>query len=176
MKKDTPHNTITPLNLHLSSSNLKDFFITHLNRIYCAKAHLMKCLPELGELAGFTDIKFAIDETIEIVGNQLSRMEEIYTIMGAEYSEQNCAGLVGLVDDAFTAIKQADNNAELCDMSTLFYMLNIESVEMASFQILQIAAGKLGNKQVIQLLQESYDEAREDRALFLEISAKYIAS
>ena len=174
--ENTNDHQITPQNLNLSDDNLDKFFLTHLNRIYCAKAHLMKKLPELANLAAFTDLRFAIEETIEIVGNQLVRMNEIYTILNSNYSEDHCTGLVGLVEDAFEAIKQNGHNLELRDMSTLYYMLNIESVETASFQILQIAADKLGNKQIKQLLKESFDEAKDDRALFLEISAKYIAS
>jgi ferritin-like metal-binding protein YciE len=65
---------------------------------------------------------------------------------------------------------------ELRDMSILFYLQNIESMEMASFQVLRIAAVKLKNKQIKQLLTENVDEAKESRTLLLLISAKYITS
>jgi len=45
---------------------------------------------------------------------------------------------------------------------------------MASFQVLQMAAVKLKNKQIKQLLKENYDEAKADRTLLLLIAAKYI--
>jgi hypothetical protein len=49
-------------------------------------------------------------------------------------------------------------------------------MEMASFQILQIAAVKLKNNQIKQLIRENYDEAKADRTLMLLIAAKYITS
>jgi hypothetical protein len=60
---------------------------------------------------------------------------------------------------------------ELRDMSILFYLQNIESME-----VLRIAAVKLKNKQIKQLLTENVDEAKESRTLLLLISAKYITS
>jgi len=47
---------------------------------------------------------------------------------------------------------------------------------MASFQILEMAAVKINNKQIVQLLQENYKEAKADRTLFLLISTKYISN
>ncbi|MDO7743345.1 MAG: DUF892 family protein, partial [Pedobacter sp.] len=59
-------------------------------------------------------------------------------------------------------------------LSIIFYLQNIESVEMASFQILQMAAVRLNNKHISQLLKENYEEAKSDRTLLLLISSKYI--
>jgi ferritin-like metal-binding protein YciE len=101
-------------------------------------------------------------------------MEVIYNLLDAEISKGSINGLTGLVDDAFEAIREQTGEAELRDMSIIFYLQNIESVEMASFQVLQMAAVKLKNKQIKQLLKENYDEAKADRTLLLLIAAKYI--
>ncbi|RZJ87059.1 MAG: DUF892 family protein, partial [Chryseobacterium sp.] len=63
---------------------------------------------------------------------------------------------------------------ELQDLSIIFYLQNIESVEMASFQVLQMAAVKLHNNHINKLLKDNYDEAKTDRTLLLLISSKYI--
>jgi ferritin-like metal-binding protein YciE len=55
---------------------------------------------------------------------------------------------------------------ELRDLSVAFYMQNIESMEVASFQVLQMAAVKLKNKQIKQLTRENYDETKSDRTCF----------
>lgn len=161
--------------INLGSNQLKRFFITHLDRIYAAKVHLITKLPILVAEAQFSDLKNAIEETIAGVRNQIIRMQMIYTLLDAEPQEGSIHGLIGLVDDAFEAIKQQDGEAELQDLSIIFYLQNIESVEMASFQILRMAAVKL-DKQVGALLKENYEEAKSDRALLLLISSKYIVS
>jgi ferritin-like metal-binding protein YciE len=96
--------------------------------------------------------------------------------MDEEITDDNCKGMLGLVDEAFDSVIEYKNDAALRDLSLLYYMQNIESIEMASFQILQIAAVKLKNKQVIQLLRENYDEAKADRTLMLLITAKYMSA
>ncbi|TSJ36540.1 DUF892 family protein [Mucilaginibacter corticis] len=160
--------------IQLGSKKLKVFFVTHLNRIYYAKAHLVEWLPKLRDEARFSDLRHAIGETVEDVEKQIARMELIYELLDAEISKGSINGVTGLVDDAFEAIREQAADAELRDMSIIFYLQNIESVEMASFQVLQMAAVKLKNRQVTQLLKENYDEAKADRTLLLLIAAKYI--
>jgi ferritin-like metal-binding protein YciE len=160
--------------IELGSEKLKVFFINHLNRIYFAKAHLVNRLPQLASEVHFSDLSHAIQETVDDVEKQMARMEVIYAIMDSAIGKGSIHGLTGLIDDAFEAIKEQSGESELRDLSIIFYLQNIESVEMASFQILQMAAIKLKNKQISQLLKENYDEAKADRTLFMLIAAKYI--
>lgn len=160
--------------IKLGSKKLKTFFIDHLNRIYSAKLHLIDRLPLLSNEAYFSDLQNAIAETVQNVEKQIARMEMIYALLDKEVAPANVLGLTSLVDDAFEAIQRQKGDAVLRDLSILFYLQNIESVEMASFQILQMAAVKIKNQQVVQLLKENYEEAKADRTLFLLISTKYI--
>lgn len=163
-------------NINFNKDKLRTFFIGHLDKIYCAKMHLITKLPSLLEKAHFTNLKSAIIETISHVEQEISRMELIYMILDSNYSDCNAKGLTGLVEDAFAAIKEQEADKELRDLAILFYLQNIESVEMASFQILQMAAVKLKNKQIAALLKENFEEAKADRTLFLLIASKYITS
>ena len=58
----------TPLK-DLSQAELRQFFISHLNRIYCAKSQLIDKLPQLGKRSGFRDLQQAIGETMEVVSS-----------------------------------------------------------------------------------------------------------
>jgi ferritin-like metal-binding protein YciE len=165
-----------PGRISLGSKKLSIYFINNLDKIYAAKTHLVKHLPEIADQVHFSDLRHAIVETLEDVEKQLARMDIIYTILDAERAKGNCSGLVGLVDDAFEDIKLHSKEPELRDLSIAFYMQNIESVEMASFQVLEMAAIKMKNKQVKQLIKENYDEAKADRTLLLLITAKYVTA
>lgn len=167
---------MTSNNINLGSEKLRRFFITHLNRIYFAKLHLVKRLPEIADLAHFNDLQQAIADTTDEVRKQISRMHTIYALFNTEVTIETHKGLSGLVEDAFSAVKLQGNDPELRDMSILFYMQNIESVEMTSFQVLQIAAVKLKNEKVSELLKENFEAAKNSRALLLMVTAKYITS
>lgn len=174
MNDDT--NEIPNRNIKLGSDKLQTFFIEHLNRIYSAKIHLVEKLPTLQDEAYFSDLRHAIAETVESVEKQIARMQLIYEILDENVAPARVKGLSGLVDDAFNAIQQQKGESELRDLSIIFYMQNIESVEIASFQILRMAAVKIKNTQVSKLLKENYEASKAVRTLFLLISTKYIVN
>ncbi|SEJ40491.1 Ferritin-like metal-binding protein YciE [Dyadobacter koreensis] len=163
-------------NISLNKSDLEEFFIHHLNKIYAAKTLLVSELPELFDSVYFSDLREGILDTIEEVKKQISRMDEIYDILDISYIDANPNGLKGLIEDSFQDIKQHSENPELRDMSILFYLHNIESIEMASFQILEMLAVKLRINKIKQLIQDNYEDAKASRTLLLLINAKYIST
>ena len=174
--EENPKNPKEVKKISFGPKKLKTFFVTHLDKIYAAKAHLVSHLPKIADETHFSDLRHAILETMDDVEKQMARMEIIYNILDAERSEGNFSGLAGLVDDAFADITLHSAEPELRDLSIAFYMQNIESMEASSFQILQMAAVKLKSKQIKQLIKENYDEAKADRTLLLLITAKYITA
>jgi ferritin-like metal-binding protein YciE len=75
---------------NLDPEKVIQFFTDHLNRIYCAKAHLQKQLPQMRTYANFTDLEHAITETLVDVEQQISRMNEIYTLMKIKPGFESC--------------------------------------------------------------------------------------
>ena len=47
------------------------FFLTYLNKIFCAKTHFAERLPELADQAEFRDLSNAILETLDDIMKQL---------------------------------------------------------------------------------------------------------
>jgi len=162
--------------IHLGSKRLLDFFISNLDKIYCAKKHMVDRFPEIAGEAHFEDLNHAIMETVEDVKKQIARMDKIYDQLGTENNAAGCQGLAGMIEEAFTAIADQKDDGALRDMAILFYMQNLESIEASSFQVLQILAKKLRNAEITQLLKENLDEAKDDRKLLLDITAKYATS
>lgn len=158
----------------LEPAKLKRFFLDHLDRIYCAKSHMVVSFSGIAKQAHFSDLCLAIMETVDDVKRQICRMDEIYLLLGAQCNNSSCGGMVGMLAEAVTAINEINNDVLMRDMAILFYLQNIESIETASFQVLQIIAKKFNNPQVSQLLKENFDEADDDRGLLLMITRKYV--
>jgi ferritin-like metal-binding protein YciE len=137
----------------LNPSELKQFFISHLNRIFCAKSQLEEKLPVIAGSAHSHDLRLAVSPS---------------------YAPESCLGLVGFLDEAFQSIGPPLDGPSLRDLSILFYMQNIESIEMVSFEVMMRVADKLHERSVVELLRECYIEARQDQAMFSSISGKYI--
>jgi ferritin-like metal-binding protein YciE len=171
MKK--PNDTAALPQVILAADKLKSFFLAHLNRIYCSKSHLAERFPDLALNAHFSDLKHVVNETLEDVEKQIARMGEIYVLLDAQYSFEKCNGLIGMIEEAYDAIHE-QNDSEMRDLAILFYLQHIDSVEMSSFKALQMIALKLKDKQVEQLLLENFDDAKNDRALLVAITQKYL--
>jgi ferritin-like metal-binding protein YciE len=162
--------------INVDRDDLENFFAHHLNKIYTAKTLLVSELPQLLDNAHFTDLKEAIDHTIEDVRQQILRMDKIYELLPIAFSKVHSNGMNGLMEDSFSEIQLHSENPELRDMSILFYLQIIECIEMATFQVLEMAFVKLENDQVKNLIRQNYEASKADRTLFLLISAKYIST
>ncbi|MBE9662701.1 DUF892 family protein [Mucilaginibacter myungsuensis] len=160
----------------LDQGQLLNFFTDHLNRIHCAKSHIVKSFPAVADMAHFDDIRHAVLETKADVDKQIARMEQIFKLCNCTPSEAPCLGMVALLNEAFVAVKEQVGDPQLRDMAILFYLQNIEGLEATSFQILKLTAERLDNPQISQLLQENYDESREDRALLVWLTEKYLSA
>lgn len=160
--------------MQFSSIKLRSFFVKHLNIVYAVKSHLLQSLPQLSAEVYFRDLYLAIQESITDIEKQMIRMEVVFELLDAEVKNEIAKSELSLIDDVFASIKEYDTDPELKDLAILFYLQNIESIEMSSFQILQMAAVKLKNTQIAQLIKENYDEAKADRTLILLIASKYM--
>jgi ferritin-like metal-binding protein YciE len=158
----------------LDQAELRRFFISHLNRIYCAKNQLADKLPIIAGNTHSPELRLAVSQATDCVRVQIGRLEEIYARLHASYMPESCIGLLGFLDEAFQSIGPPLDRPSLRDLSILFYMQNIESIEMASFDVMTRVADKLNEFQVARLLRECHDDARQDKALFNSIAGQYI--
>jgi len=176
MMDDSPEKSKKTDRININSHQIRLFFLDHLNKIYAVKKHLVTSLPKLAEEVEYQDLYEAICDTVNDVDKQVVRMELIFALLDAEVSVDASEDVASLANYGFEAIRLHGSEPVLRDLSIIFYMQNLESLEMASFRILQIAAVKLKNKQVGQLLMENYMEAKADRTLMRLLAAKYVTS
>ena len=162
--------------INFQPSDLKRYFIHHLSKIYCAKNHLVDNFPEVLRLATFADLKEVINNNIEDLRNQIARMREIYQILNIDYEPGSCRMFQGLIDELFRGANEDVGNPELRDMSIIYYLQNLESLEMASFHALQMAAIKFNNDDINELLKDNFQEAKTERAMLRLLTAKYLTS
>ena len=162
--------------IDLSSPELNKYFWTHLNKVYCAKRHLLSQLPQVADIAKFSGLKDVIAATTSDVARQLQRIEQIYVLLDQTYHDEECRGLIGLIDEVFGNVDKEHGNKKLQDMAIIYYLQNIESLEMASLQTLQLAAVKFGNEAVNALLKETFNDIKGERDMLLLLSAKYLTN
>lgn len=153
---------------------MKKHFVHHLNRIYFGKKYLQKHLPALTGRASFKKLRFAIEELLDSVNNQVKRIEEIYQIISARPDQESCVPIIAVFKDAFEIQDYGEESCLLNDIDIILYMQLLEHINITSYRMLKILASSLEYKEAEQLLIESFDESRDDDKLLVMIADEYL--
>jgi ferritin-like metal-binding protein YciE len=157
----------------LDAHLLYKVFVHNLNRIYFAKRYLDKKMANLIDMASFKALQLGMSEFWDDVKKQISRMNEIYDIIGELPSDKNCNPLKAVVKDGF-CLDEKHEIAILNDMDIILYMQMLEHINMSSYSLLKSVAAELNYDNIEQLLKECFDECVDNDELFVLIAKEYI--
>ena len=158
----------------LDTPLLKQVFVHNLNRIYFGKCYLNNHLDHLLHIASFTALQQAIQEFWDDVKKQITRMEEIYLIIGEEPSDKNCNPIKSIIRDEFCLDEKPDMPI-LSDMDLIMYLQLLEHLNINYCRMLIMVAKLLKYDSIKQLLTECFDESIDNDQLFLLISKEYLS-
>ncbi|ASU32867.1 DUF892 family protein [Mucilaginibacter xinganensis] len=170
---DPASSSLQPKDVHMEDSLLKKIFLEHLNYIYYGKQHLTDFFIEVKGIATLEVLKQAIEEAIEDTKSQIGQMDEIYTAIKEKPSKTNTLGIKALTLEAYLAtIKEGKTPMER-DVFILFYLQQIEGVEISYFKVLKNLAKAIGYNN--SFLDQPFDIAVENKILFEQIYKEYIS-
>jgi ferritin-like metal-binding protein YciE len=159
----------------LDTPALKHIFIHNLNRLYFGKCYLNQHLEHLISFASFSSMQLAIHEFWDDIKKQITRMEEIYVLIGEKPSDKNCNPIKSIVKDEF-CLDEDKAMPILTDIDLISYIQLLEHINITACRMLKIIASKQKNEQVVQLLTECFDESTDNDHLFMLISKEYITT
>ena len=152
---------------------LLNFFTFHLNRLYYAKSHLIGKLPELQKLSRIPTLTTALEKMAEDLRLQVNRIELIFTLLDKGL-DSGAAQSINRMAECIYQDAAKENDSTFGNLSILYYLEVLEGIEMSCFKLLRMAAVKLDNRQVKQLLRENYENAKDMRTLLLLIATELI--
>ncbi|HVW95486.1 MAG TPA: DUF892 family protein [Mucilaginibacter sp.] len=162
-----------PKDVHVDDYLLKKTFLEHLNYIYYGKKHLTDFFEEVKELASLTVLKHAIQEAIDDTESQVKHLDDIYTAINEKPSKTNTLSIKALTLEAYlTAIRAGKTPLER-DVFILFYLQQIEGVEVTYFKVLKNLAQSIGYSH--SFIEQPFDIAVDNKILFETIYKEYIS-
>lgn len=165
--------SLQPKDVHIDDSLLKKIFLEHLNYIYYGKRHLIDFFVEVKEIATLNVLKQAIQEGIDDAGRQIMHIDDIYEAIKEEPSKTNTLGIRAITLEAYLAAIKAGKTPLERDVFILFYLQQIEGIEITYFKVLKNLAQAIGYDNV--LIDHPFDIAVENKLLFEEIYKEYIS-
>ncbi|WP_295802004.1 DUF892 family protein [Mucilaginibacter sp.] len=168
-----PSPSLQPKDVQIDDMLLKKTFLEHLNYIYFGKQHLISFFNEVKSISKLNVLKHAIQEGIDDTESQIKQMDEIYTAIGETPSQTSTLGIKAMTLEAYISTIKAGKTPLEKDVFILFYLQQIEGIEITYFKVLKNLAQAIGYSS--SFLDQPFDLAVENKILFESIYKEYIS-
>lgn len=139
---------------------LRDLFEVELRYAYdCEQKLVKKGLPTMIENANSPELRSALEQHLQETRNQVSRLDRVFTIIGASAKTEGN----DVFDEMSDAVKDAiDETAteNLRDAALILCGNMVEYYEIALYGSLIAFAKQLGFQDAVQLLQQTLNEKK----------------
>ena len=150
----------------MENSAFHEFFIDELKDIYWAENHLLKALPKMQKAATSTDLAAAFEKHTKETQAHISRLEQIFELLGEKAQAKKCDAMAGLLEEAKSVIEATDKDTMVRDAGLIIAAQKAEHYEIATYGTLRTFAETMGHTAVQNLLQQTLDnEKATDKAL-----------
>ncbi|MDB4903490.1 MAG: hypothetical protein JWQ63_2771 [Mucilaginibacter sp.] len=165
--------SLQPKDVVMDDLLLKKIFLEHLNYIYYGKQHLINFFVEIKSLATLNVLKLAVQEVNDDTENQLHQLEKIFNSIGDSPSKTNTLGIKAMTLEAYLAAIKAGKTPLERDVFILFYLQQIEGIEITYFKVLKNLAKAIGYSN--SFLDHPFNIAVENNIMFESIYKEYIS-
>ena len=128
--------------------------------IYDFEKRLVRAIPKMARAASSEELRSALSEHLEVTRGQVERIEEVFELMGMPARAKTCAGMKGIIEEGDETL-QLDGEENLLDVAIIGAAQRVEHYEMAAYAAAKTLAEKLGNSEIADLLQKTWDEENE---------------
>lgn len=157
-----------------NQSMLQEYFLEELRDIYWAEKHLVKALPKMQKAATSEELANAFGEHLAVTEEQVTRLEQVFEMLGEKARGKKCEAMDGLVKEAESIIEDTEDGSATRDVALIIAAQKVEHYEIASYGGLTTLAKTLGNEEIANLLGETLEEEKETDELLTQLAENNI--
>ncbi|MDB5022931.1 MAG: hypothetical protein JWP78_686 [Mucilaginibacter sp.] len=157
-----------------ADSKLKEFFVDQLEDLLWAERKLVKTLPKMQEAATSPQLRDAFSNHLSQTQNHVSRLEQVFGIVGKEVDTSKCPAMAGIVDEGEDIIDDTDEGTAQRDVGLIFAGQKAEHYEIATYGGMVTLAKTLGYEDAADILSQTLTEEKEADALLTQIAENNI--
>lgn len=154
----------------VANSKLLEFFMQQLQDLYWAERKLVKTLPKLADAATSYQLKQAFNDHLQQTITHVTRLENVFEILGEEPRALKCAAMAGIVDEGEDIIDETDKGTAQRDVGLIFAAQKAEHYEIATYGGLVTLARTMGQDQIAGLLEQTLSEEKMTDSLLTKIA------
>jgi ferritin-like metal-binding protein YciE len=144
---------------------LHELLVDGLRDIYDAEKQLVKALPKMTKALTSPELKASFNNHLEQTKTHVTRAEQCLELLGEKVKGKPCKAMKGLVEEAQEHLQEHEKG-ELLDQVLVGAAQKVEHYEIASYGTARAIAKSMGNKEAMNLLQETLrEEEGQDKQL-----------
>jgi ferritin-like metal-binding protein YciE len=137
---------------------LREAFLDEIRDIYHAEKQLLKALPKMAGAAANGELRTALENHLAETENQVSRLEQVFELVGARPETRTCAGMAGILEEGSKVL--ALESGPTLDALIIASAQRAEHYEIAAYGTVAAWAEGLGYTDAAELLRETLDEEK----------------
>lgn len=153
----------------MENSKFHQLFMDELKDIYWAEKHLVKALPKMQKAATTEELVNAFADHLAATKEHVSRVEEIFDLMGVKPVAKKCEAMEGLVAEAQELIEEEEESVVL-DAGLIIAAQKVEHYEIAAYGSLRTLANHMGHTEAAAILEQTLAEEKETDVLLTQIA------
>lgn len=166
--KETLHDVESP-SIHTESSEaanpdtIQELLLDQLRDILHAEKQLVKALPKMSEAATSEQLTQLFDIHLAETEEQVQRLDECFSLLGAPAKAKLCKGMKGLVEEGEEIMTEGEKrDPESADLALIGAAQKVEHYEIAGYTSARNLAQQLHLSGIVALLSQSL--AQEENA------------
>ena len=156
------------------NTQLENFFTDSLKDIYWAEKHLTKALPKMQKAATTEQLKAAIGEHITQTEEHVTRLEQVFELMGKKAQAKKCDAMEGLIKEGESIVEETEDGTMTRDVGIISAAQKVEHYEISTYGTLVQLAKTLGMDEAASILAETLVEEKETDQGLTEIAENNI--
>ncbi len=128
-----------------------------LKDLYSAEKQLTKALPRMAKKASTPSLQEAILSHLKETEGHVTRLEKIGSTLGIKLTGKKCAAMEGLIEEGKEVLDEEEENLVI-DAALIAAAQRVEHYEISAYGTARAFANRLGEKEVISLLEETLKE------------------
>ncbi|MGZ4053878.1 MAG: ferritin-like domain-containing protein [Bacteroidia bacterium] len=143
-----------------TEKGLCGLFENELKDIYWAEKALTKAIPKMIKKATSQELKDALTDHLDVTTGQVSRLEEVFEIIGVKAQAKKCEAMEGIIKEAGEIMDESEEGV-VRDAGIISAAQKVEHYEIATYGTLVAFAKTLGKDDAASLLEETLKEEKE---------------
>ena len=145
----------------MMNSMMEKLFLDQLKDIYYVEKTQVKALGKMAKKATTEELRDILLEHQEVSQEQLSRLDQIFAILGKRAQAKRCPVMDGLQEEAEDMMSETEDDTLTRDVALIITAQKVEHYEIASYGCLATLARTYGMQEVADLLQETLEEEKD---------------